>query len=216
MGGGNIRSKEDLMNEIIDRIASCAACPLSVSRSNVVPGEGSLDTPIMFVGEGPGEEEDLSGRPFVGRAGRLLDKIFESVQLNREEFYITNVVKCRPPGNRTPKQEERRACSHFLYAQIALIQPKLIVCLGATALSFFLETPVTMREARGKFYPWIGGIRLFVMYHPSYLLRVQSKAPGSPKYQTWEDIKLLKKVYEKLIAGWTFEQIEKEIGSGTP
>lgn len=199
------------MKEVIDRIVSCSACPLSSSRTNVVPGEGDLNTPVMFVGEGPGEEEDLSGRPFVGRAGRLLDKIFESVQLKREEFYITNVVKCRPPGNRTPKQEEKKACSHFLYAQIALIQPKLIVCLGATALSFFLETPVTMKEARGRFYSWIGGIRLFVMYHPSYLLRVQSKAPGSPKYQTWEDIKLLKKVYERLKRGESFDTFEKDI-----
>lgn len=188
---------ENLMKIIEERIVSCTSCELSKTRTKVVPGEGNVHSPIIFVGEGPGEEEDLSGRPFVGKAGQLLDKILESAGFVRNELYITNVVKCRPPNNRVPYQEEILACSHFLMAQIAVINPKIIVPLGSTALNFFMSGSIT--EMRGKFFEWKGEIRIFPMFHPSYLLRNQSKAPGSPKALTWDDIRILKKAYDEII-----------------
>lgn len=187
---------EQLMKTIEDEISVCTACQLSKTRTNTVPGEGNIHSLIMFVGEGPGEDEDLSGRPFVGRAGRLFDKILESAGLVRSDFYIANVVKCRPPENRTPLKEEIKACSHFLMAQIALINPKIIVTLGATATNFFVNGAIT--ESRGKFFDWKGEIKIFPMFHPSYLLRNQSKEPGSPKSLTWDDIRTLKKMYDEL------------------
>ncbi|RKX43175.1 MAG: uracil-DNA glycosylase, partial [Thermotogae bacterium] len=112
-----------MMDAIKSRVEQCFSCPLSNFRTNTVLGEGDLDAPIMFVGEGPGADEDKTGRPFVGRAGQLLTKILESVEIKREQVYICNVVKCRPPGNRVPSKEEQRACAHFLLGQIAVINP---------------------------------------------------------------------------------------------
>ncbi len=194
--------KEEVMKKIATRIESCKSCRLFETRTQVVVGEGALNSPIMFVGEGPGEEEDKSGRPFVGRAGRLFDKILESVKLNRSDVYITNVVKCRPPKNRVPMPDEVSACEHYLMAQIELINPKIVVPLGATAMKFFLGNEVkSITAARGRLFEWKGGIKIFPMFHPSYLLRNASKAPGSPKYLTWEDVKKLKKMYDEFTKG---------------
>lgn len=190
--------KEEMMEVIVERIKKCEACPLHISRTNVVVGEGSLDSILMFIGEGPGEEEDKTGRPFVGRAGQLLTKILESVNINREEVYITNIVKCRPPKNRTPTKNEAKACFHFLIAQIEIINPKIIVTLGGPALNTLLNANYSITKMRGKLIDWKGGIKIFPMFHPSFLLRNQSKAPGSPKYLTWEDVKRLKEMYDKL------------------
>jgi uracil-DNA glycosylase family 4 len=196
--GGVFLNKEEIMQKIIDRINKCDACRLAQTRTNVVPGEGNINSPIIFVGEGPGEEEDKTGRPFVGRAGKLFDKILESVNLERKNVYIANIVKCRPPKNRVPLPDEVEACSPFLMAQIETINPKVIVPLGATAMKFFLGNDVkSITAARGKLYDWKSGIKIFPMFHPSYLLRNASKAPGSPKYLTWEDIKKLKKMYDE-------------------
>lgn len=191
--------KEELMKIVVERIENCNACPLHENRTNVVPGEGSLDTPIMFVGEGPGEEEDLSGRPFVGRAGQLLTKILESVNIKREDVYITNIVKCRPPNNRTPTKEEAKTCSHFLLAQIEVINPKMIVTLGKAALDFFAEKSLPITKVRGQEFEWKAGIIIFPMFHPSYLLRNPSKAKGSPKNLTWQDIKRVRKYYDQFL-----------------
>ena len=189
------------MKRIEERVKSCKACRLGSTRTNAVPGEGNVYSPIIFVGEGPGEHEDKTGRPFVGKAGKLFDKILESAGFNRLDLYIANIVKCRPPKNRVPLPEEVKACSHYLYAQIATINPKIIVPLGATALKFFLgPKSKSITVSRGKLFEWKGGIKIFPMFHPSYLLRYASKAPGSPKALTWEDIKKLKKMYDEFVA----------------
>lgn len=194
-------TKEEIMKKIIEKIKNCNACPLAATRTNSVPGEGSIYSPIVFVGEGPGEEEDKTGRPFVGRAGKLFDKILESVGFDRKDLYIANIVKCRPPNNRVPAPDEVEACSPYLLAQIATIDPKIIVPLGATAMKFFLGKDVkSITAARGKLFEWKAGIKIFPMFHPSYLLRNASKVPGSPKYLTWEDIKKLKDMYDGFIA----------------
>jgi len=194
--------KKEIMIAISQKIEGCTACPLSMERTNAVPGEGSLESPVVFVGEAPGADEDASGRPFVGRAGQLLTKILESVNLSREDVYITNIVKCRPPKNRVPTYEEMKSCSPFLLSQLAVIKPKLIVTLGATALSFFLENEkVAITKCRGQLFDWYPGVKIFAMFHPSYLLRNPSRTPGSPKYLTWEDIKKVKKMYDQALRG---------------
>ena len=179
------------------RIEVCTACPLHQGRTNVVPGEGSLDSPLMMVGEGPGEEEDKTGRPFVGRAGQLLTKMMREVGLRREDVYITNVVKCRPPGNRVPTNQEMNACSHFLMAQIQIVNPKVIVALGSTALSFFLGKKVSITKMRGKEIEWIGGRIIFPTFHPSYLLRNRSTGPGSPYDLAMQDMKKIKEYFDR-------------------
>lgn len=191
--------KEELMKVIEDRIRECQSCPLGLLRKNAVPGEGNIYSPIMFVGEGPGEEEDNQGRPFVGKAGQLLTKILESVNIKREEVYITNVVKCRPPNNRVPNSMEIQTCSHYLIAQIQLINPRMIVPLGSTAASFFLGKEESITKIRGKQIIWKGEIIIFPMFHPSYLLRNPSKEKGSPKDLTWQDIKKVKKYYDMFV-----------------
>ncbi|MFW6104607.1 MAG: uracil-DNA glycosylase [Candidatus Bipolaricaulota bacterium] len=181
------------LEEIAERIRNCTKCRLSENRTNAVPGEGDGNTEVLFVGEGPGEQEDRQGRPFVGRAGNKLTEILDSVSLQRSEVYITNVVKCRPPENRTPKADEVNSCFPYLEAQIAEINPSIIVTLGNAATKTLLETDEGITSSRGKFYSWRGEIQIFPMFHPSYLLRNPSKEKGSPKYKTWQDIKKVKK-----------------------
>ncbi|HOJ89155.1 MAG TPA: uracil-DNA glycosylase [Pseudothermotoga sp.] len=190
-------TREQLMEIIAQRISRCTACALHTTRTNVVVGEGSLYSPIMFVGEGPGEEEDKTGRPFVGKAGQLLTKILESVNIRREDVYICNIVKCRPPNNRVPKPEEQKACGHFLIAQIMIVDPQIIIPLGSTALSFFLNQNLSISEYRGKEMDWKGGKKLFPMFHPSFLLRNPSKEKGSPKDLTWQDIKKVRTFFDQ-------------------
>lgn len=191
--------RENLMKIVEKRIKECESCPLHISRKNAVPGEGNLYSPIMFVGEGPGEDEDLQGRPFVGKAGQLLTKILESVNIKREDVYITNVVKCRPPNNRVPNDLEIQYCSHFLLAQAELINPRMIVTLGSTAAAFFLGKEEAISKIRGKEFKWKGNITIFPMFHPSYLLRNPSKEKGSPKDLTWQDIKKVRKYYDTFL-----------------
>ncbi|WP_041082202.1 uracil-DNA glycosylase [Thermotoga profunda] len=190
-------TREQLIEIISERVAKCTACTLHTGRTNVVVGEGSLYAPIMFVGEGPGEEEDKTGRPFVGKAGQLLTKILESVSISREDVYICNIVKCRPPNNRAPKPDEQKACGHFLLAQIMIVDPRIIVPLGSTALSFFLNQNLSITECRGKEIDWKGGKKLFPMFHPSFLLRNPSKEKGSPKDLTWQDIKKVRAYFDQ-------------------
>jgi len=170
------------------RVKQCVRCPLSETRTNVVFGEGSRTTTVMVVGEGPGEVEDRTARPFVGPAGQKLDEVLASVDIAREALYITNVVKCRPPGNRAPSKVEMEACFPYLEAQIALINPGLIVTLGNTPTQWFVPEADGITKSRGTFLAWRGGITILPMFHPSYLLRNPSRAKGSPKYLTWLDI----------------------------
>jgi len=195
--------KEDLMAVIEGRIAQCQMCPLGLLRKNTVPGEGNLYSPILFVGEGPGEEEDNQGRPFVGKAGQLLTKILESVNIAREDVYIANMVKCRPPNNRVPTSLEIQSCSQYLLAQIEVINPRMIVPLGSTALNFFLGEDQQITKVRGREFIWKGNIIIFPMFHPSYLLRNPSKEKGSPKDLTWQDIKKVRKYYDDFMYGDT-------------
>lgn len=181
------------LEEIAGKVRNCTQCRLSENRTQAVPGEGNPNSDLLFVGEGPGRQEDQQGRPFVGRAGNKLTDILSSVSLERSQVYITNIVKCRPPENRTPKSDEIESCLPYLEAQIAEINPSIIVTLGNSATKTLLDTDQGITSARGKFYGWRGEIQVFPMFHPSYLLRNPSKEKGSPKYQTWQDIKKVKK-----------------------
>lgn len=186
---------------ISERIKECNNCSLSLSRTNVVVGEGDVDSPIMLVGEGPGANEDLQGRPFVGKAGNLLEKLLKEVaKLDREKLFITNVVKCRPPKNRVPTSEEMEKCSHFLMGQISVIKPKIIVALGSTALNYFLKQVVPITKHRGKFKEWYGGIYIFPTFHPSYLLRNRSEKEGSPLFYARLDMQAIGYMYRQLRA----------------
>lgn len=177
---------------LAQRARTCRRCPLHRSRTNLVFGEGNPRADLMFIGEAPGETEDQTGRPFVGKAGQLLSQILAAVGIDRSEVYITNVVKCRPPGNRVPTKAEMEACWDWLAAQIALVNPLLIVTLGNTPTQKLLGTSEGITKLRGRFFQWKGGIEVFPMFHPSYLLRNPSKKKGSPKYLTWLDIKAVK------------------------
>ena len=164
-------------------VAECRRCKLCEARTRPVPGEGSPTARVMFVGEGPGAEEDRTGRPFVGRAGQLLDDIIiKGMKLRREDVYIANVVKCRPPGNRVPEAEEADACAGFLDRQIAAIRPAVICALGATAVRRLLDDERPMSALRGRTWEY-RGIPVIVTYHPAYLLR-----NPSAKALTWQDI----------------------------
>ncbi len=158
--------------DLVRRISSCTQCALSHGRTNAVPGEGSLTPKVMFIGEGPGFHEDKQGRPFVGPAGQFLDQLLASVGMKREDVYITNVVKCRPPNNRDPLPGEVEACRGYLDAQIEFLKPKVIVTLGRHSLaSFFQKEPIS--KARGKPRLW-NGITVLPMYHPAAALHQQS------------------------------------------
>ncbi len=172
------------LEEIAGQIRVCTACPLHSSRKNTVPGEGNPNRPdILFVGEGPGADEDIQGRPFVGAAGQLLDKMIAGMGYKREDVFIANIVKCRPPGNRVPLPEEMNACVPYLKAQIALIQPKIIVALGKTAVQGLLQQEVAITKFRGTWCKY-EGIDLMPTYHPSFLLRSPSH-----KGEAWADLK---------------------------
>lgn len=181
-----------------EKVRKCQKCPLCESRTQSVFGEGAKNTELMFVGEGPGAEEDAQGLPFVGRAGQLLNQIFTAAGIKREEVYITNVVKCRPPQNRVPTIEECAACNDYLFAQISLVQPKILVTLGNTPTKWLLKTTHEgITQLRGKWFDWYG-IKLMPMFHPSYLLRNQSRKVGSPRHLTWQDIQEVKAQWDKV------------------
>ena len=184
------RFKEN-MTETLDMIqndlGNCHRCILHKGRKHIVFGAGNRHASLVFVGEGPGYEEDRQGEPFVGAAGNLLTKIIEAMNLSRNEVYICNIVKCRPPGNRNPEIEEIKACSPFLERQIEAIQPRFICALGTFAAQTLLESTVPISRLRGHFYTY-KGIPVLPTYHPAYLLRNSEK-----KRDVWEDMKLLMK-----------------------
>ncbi len=170
---------------------------LSDTADTLVFGEGNPDANLILIGEAPGEEEDKTGRPFVGRAGQLLDRVLESVGLARDDIYITNIVKYRPPGNRNPKPEEIAASEPILVEQIKLIRPQVIATLGNIPTHYFVDTKDGITKTHGSWYEW-HGIKIYPLYHPAYLLRNPSRKQGSPKWQMWEDMKALKESLDSL------------------
>lgn len=164
---------------------NCRRCPLAATRTNVVFGEGDPHAELMFVGEGPGADEDRLGRPFVGKAGQLLDKMIAAMKLRREQVYIANIVKCRPPGNRVPTPVESGQCIKFLRCQIKYIRPKVIVLLGATAAAFLLERSEGISKLRGTWQEY-EGIPVMPTFHPAFLLRQESA-----KREAWHDLQLV-------------------------
>ena len=179
-------TQESSVLSLEETILNCQKCPLSQTRTHAVPGEGDLNADLMFVGEGPGRDEDLQGRPFVGRAGQLLTKIIRAMTFQREEVYITNIVKCRPPGNRNPQGNEIASCKDYLLAQIELINPKVIVSLGKVAADFFIRSSLGMTALRGDFYDF-DNIKVMPTFHPSYLIR--NEGNKNLKKMVWEDMK---------------------------
>jgi DNA polymerase len=211
---------DDTLEEIAADIRSCRSCPLGAARTNAVPGEGVENPLVLVIGEGPGQDEDRAGRPFVGRAGQLLDKMLAAIGLRREEnCFIANVVKCRPPGNRDPAPPEALSCKPFLSRQIACLRPRMILCVGKVAANLMLENaePVTIGSLRGRFFEYpptktpanrdppppdaaagnagdaARPIPLLATYHPSALLRNEDL-----KRPAWEDLKLLRSKLEEL------------------
>lgn len=181
-----LAKRELIIVEQTAAVAACTKCPqLVCSRTRTVYGVGSPATEIVFIGEGPGAEEDRQGIPFVGAAGQLLDKIILAMKLQRSDVYIMNAVKCRPQNNRTPTDEEIANCHPYFKTQLETIQPKFIVCLGAVAARALLNTSLGIGKLRGKFYPYHGA-QVAVTYHPAYLLRT----PEAKKL-TWDDMKMV-------------------------
>jgi len=169
-----------------EEILRCQKCPLAGGRIRAVPGEGNLATELMFVGEGPGQDEDAQGRPFVGRAGQLLTKIIAAMTYDRQNVFITNIVKCRPPKNRVPHRDEVETCAPYLLEQIKNIRPKVIVTLGKSATDFFLpDTTGGMTSIRGRFYAW-HGLQVMPTFHPSYLIR--NEGNRGIKKMVWDDM----------------------------
>lgn len=178
---------------------TCTRCALSKTRTNTVFGEGVVNNKIMLIGEAPGFYEDQKGRPFVGKAGILLDKILACANLYRDKnIYICNTIKCRPPENRDPKEEERAACREFLDTQINIMRPKIILVCGRVALESMFGKPMSITRVRGQWFDGPYGSKMMPIFHPSYLLRNDSRQKGSPKWLMWQDIQEVKKVYDTL------------------
>ena len=170
-------------------LGDCRRCKLAGGRNCIVFGDGNPKAKLMFIGEGPGAEEDRQGKPFVGAAGQLLTRIIEAIKLSRDQVYICNIIKCRPPGNRNPEPDEMTTCFPFLARQIAAIQPDFIIALGTFAAQTLLGTSTPISRLRGRFH-MSQGIKIVPTYHPAYLLRNPDK-----KRDVWEDMKMLMKEY---------------------
>ena len=176
-------TQSDLLDELQQIVTACVKCRLAKSRTQVVYGVGSPNADLMFIGEAPGRDEDIQGKPFVGRAGQLLTDIIKAMKLTRDDVYIANVIKCRPPENRNPEPDEIEECRPFIRRQIEIIQPKVIVTLGRIALQSLMERGYAISGARGQ---WLDfhGIKVMPSYHPAYLLRTPSA-----KKDVWADMK---------------------------
>ncbi|MGH9889437.1 MAG: uracil-DNA glycosylase [bacterium] len=184
--------KAQLLAAVRAEIGDCRRCRLCEKRKEIVFGEGAADARVVFVGEGPGEEEDKSGRPFVGRAGELLTKMIEAVGWRREDVYICNIVKCRPPGNRDPQPDEIATCQPFLEAQIRAIAPQAIITLGKPAISTLLGRPVAITKERGQWREW-QGVPVMPTYHPAYLLRNYTR---ETRQAVWDDLRAVRERVE--------------------
>ncbi len=181
------------LDELYEEIHTCQRCPLGKTRTKFVFGKGNPNADLMLIGEAPGADEDKTGEPFVGRAGKLLTDILKAINFSRDEVYIANILKCRPPNNRDPLPSERETCMPYLMKQIELIKPKIILCLGRIAATTLLGTKLSLTKMRGEVYDF-RGIKLMVTYHPAALLRnPQWKRP------VWEDVQKLRKLYEEIV-----------------
>lgn len=183
-----------MLNSVKESLTACNNCPLHKGRTNVVFSDGSETAKIMLIGEAPGADEDKTGVPFVGRAGKLLNELLLKAGINRkEDLYIANTVKCRPPENRKPTKEEKIACEANLKKQIDIVKPKVIILCGSTAMeSFINEKKLTITNARGRIFDYEDNIKLIPIFHPSYLLRKHSLEEGSPRDVTVKDLKMAK------------------------
>ena len=185
------------LEAIAAEIASCTLCPLHAGRTRPVPGTGNHRAGLVLIGEAPGQEEDRQGLPFVGRSGQLLTDILRAVGLAREDVFICNILKCRPPDNRDPEQEEAAACAVFLSRQLQIIQPKLILCLGRVAAQRLLKTGAALRVLRRELH-FHEGVPVLATFHPAALLRQPAQ-----KRDAWDDIRRVRALYDALIAGDT-------------
>jgi DNA polymerase len=180
------------LEAIRKELGDCKRCKLHSGRRNIVFGTGNKNARLLFVGEGPGRDEDIKGEPFVGKAGQLLTRIINAINLNREEVYIANIIKCRPPGNRNPEPDEIKACEPFLTKQIQAIKPEIICALGAFAAQTLLKTDEKISKLRGRFHSY-HRIKLIPTYHPAFLLR----NPNFKRF-VWEDMQMIQKEYLSL------------------
>lgn len=179
------QKRQQLAQMDANEVRGCTKCRLCTTRTQTVFGEGAPDARIFFIGEGPGETEDQTGRPFVGRAGQLLDKMIGAMGLAREQVFIANIVKCRPPNNRCPAPDEVAACTPYLERQLAIVQPEVIVTLGLPATRYMLQSQSSMGKLRGQFHDW-RGIKLMPTYHPAYVLRQYTE---ETRAAVWSDLK---------------------------
>lgn len=186
-------NKEQELNKIKEECNNCQKCVLGSTRTNIVFSDGNPNAKIVLIGEAPGADEDATGTPFVGRAGKFLSKLIEESGLSRkDDFYICNTVKCRPPENRVPTDEEKALCENYLLSQIKAVNPKVIVLCGATSAKSFLGKKIKISEIRGQWFKIFDGIDATVILHPSFLLRKHSEEEGSPRWLTKEDLKKIK------------------------
>ena len=189
------------LESVREKCLSCTKCPLAKTRHNIVFSDGVPNGKIMLIGEAPGFYEDQQGKPFVGKAGQLLDRIFASVGFTREDIYICNTLKCRPPDNRNPLPEEKEACWEYLKAQIDIIHPKIILLCGNVAVQSILGSVGGITKIRGQWFQGgeiVHGAKLMPIFHPSYLLRNDTREKGGPKWLMWQDIQEIRKEYDKL------------------
>ena len=187
------------LESVRQKCAICQKCALCQTRTKSVFSGGVPNNKLMLIGEAPGFFEDQQGEPFVGKAGQLLDKIFESVGLSRQkDIYICNTIKCRPPNNRDPLPEEKNACREYLDAQLDILRPKIILLCGKVALKSFIDTDLGITKVRGQWFDGPNGAKMMPIFHPSYLLRNAQKTVGSPKWLMWQDIQEIKRVYDTL------------------
>ncbi len=189
------------LESIRERCLSCEKCPLSKTRNNIVFSDGVPNEKIMLIGEAPGFYEDQQGKPFVGKAGQLLDRIFASVGFTRKDIYICNTLKCRPPDNRNPLPDEKDACWEYLKAQIDIIHPKIILLCGNVAVQSILGNVGGITKIRGQWFQGgeiVHGAKLMPIFHPSYLLRNDTREKGGPKWLMWQDIQEIRREYDKL------------------
>ena len=184
--------KADSLNKLYKLIHECQKCPLGKTRTKFVFGVGNPNADILLIGEAPGRDEDLQGEPFVGRAGKLLNDILIAINLEREEVYIANILKCRPPNNRNPEPSEMQTCMPYLHKQIELIKPKLILCLGLIAATALFNKKLTLGQLRGNIYEF-NGIKTMVTYHPAALLRNPNWKKGC-----WQDVRQFRKLYDEI------------------
>ena len=201
-GGGEDR--EERLSELARQVAVCTKCDLALNRTNTVFGTGDPHSPLMLVGEGPGENEDATGLPFVGRAGKLLDDILAAVDLTRQQVYLTNTVKCRAAieeggrmKNRQPKTTEIRACNPYLQGQMEAVRPAIVLCLGGPAAKTIIDKDFRITKDRGKWYDLEGGVKAMATFHPAYVLRQRGDDLQNTKRLVWRDIQDVYAEYQK-------------------